>query len=107
MADEGLTALLDIGYYNGWMDFFKNLADYLDKNNDVLAEFPEDMEVEVNGTIMPFGKVYSDLYPRIVWSWLVLKYGDYGTSPRYGWILKENIKLIANQISEYIKEMTE
>ena len=36
--------------------------------------------------------MFVDEFGGIFWSWLVLRYGDYGTSPRYGWIYKEDAK---------------
>ena len=38
------------------------------------------------------GRAKVDEFGGIFWSWLVLRYGDYGTSPRYGWIYKEDAK---------------
>lgn len=37
------------------------------------------------------------------WEWLVLMYGDYGTSPRMGWIIPENVKPLKDFFAKTIK----
>ena len=45
----------------------------------------------------------ADEFGGIFWSWLVLQYGEFGTSPRYGWIYYTE----ALQIYEIIKKFLE
>ena len=45
------------------------------------------------------GRDKVDEFGGIFWAWLVLQYGDYGTSPRFGWIYKETAKKLYNIMS--------
>ena len=93
-----LESLLWVGYYNGWLPFMKNLFRYLKtytlQNVFDNIPYPEDLMGE---------KEYScDLFPRVFWSTLVMEYGEYGTSPRYGWITERNAF-----IDEYLRFLRE
>lgn len=71
-----LSALKDISDYNGHEEEIKELLDYIQKSNE-----------EYSISIPEFLKHNNcDYFVNIIWQILVLLYGDYGTSPRYGWI---------------------
>lgn len=81
--EELINAIATIGFYNGYSDVLKNISDYIkyyDREEYYSFAYPKDIL-----------KAYNiDEFPNIVWALMVLMFGDYGTSPRYGWIEIEN-----------------
>jgi hypothetical protein len=76
--NENFEGLLNIGWYNGQIEELIKL--YLYMIHELRAEetsimFPEFLK-----------DVDCNQYMRTVWSYLVYNTGDYGTSPRFGWI---------------------
>lgn len=71
-----LSALKDICWYNGHEEEIEELIDYVQKSHEkysiLMPEFLKNNDC--------------DYFVNIIWQMLVLLYGDYGTSPRYGWI---------------------
>lgn len=95
MEDVTLEALGTIVWYNGWYDTLQEIKLYIQ------TELKKNMnEPSYYGIAKPkfLRNIDSDLFPCIVWSILVLQCGEYGTSPRTGWIEKgraeEAIKII-------------
>lgn len=68
-------------YYNGYEDFTLELIDYI-----------SDVKNEMNSIIRP--DFINDPIQELVWMVLVIKFGDYGTSPRSGWINLANRDLV-------------
>ena len=97
-AEEGLGALLQVGYYNGHEDLHKKLYNYIDAHKQHEQEYP----------VIPYpNHIFADNgtcdeYPRILWSCMVVEYGDFGTSPRFGWIDIENAGEILAFIHHYL-----
>lgn len=94
--EETLQALLDVGYYNGCEDDIKQITSYIKdcvKNSEDTTQilFPDFLR-----------KYDCNDYIRVFWSVLVLLYGDYGTSPRFGWLNIEKENHIAEEIEEYL-----
>ena len=76
--NETDKALYCIAWYNGYAKELKRIHKYLakcEKENRANAPIP--------GHFLQFD---CDHLIRVFWSVLVLKYGNYGTSPRTGWI---------------------
>ena len=72
-----LEALLWVLLYNGYDDKIMRIYNYLKENADKSqVSYPDWLSDDV------------DAPDRILWSVLVMLDGDYGTSPRYGWIDK-------------------
>lgn len=77
-----MEALGEIASYNGWRDVLYATKNYIQTKVKEPhgtywgIEFPSDILRKYN----------PDMYPRIIWSIMVMMYGDYGTSPRFGWI---------------------
>lgn len=92
--DNTLKTLGTIVWYNDLYDTLQKIKTYIQQ------------EVEVNKNKQYYNirkpdflmKLDCDLFPCIVWSILVLQCGNYGTSPRTGWIeikrVKDAIKII-------------
>jgi len=100
-----LEALLDLGYYyNGFEDHIKKMIDYIktDEYSDLLIRCPKYLVDDWDDY---------DSYMRVVWSTLVMWVGEYGTSPRFGWLLKKKshpcdltIHDIMPDIDEWLKD---
>ena len=79
--EELIDAMACIVCYNSYEDVLKDISDYIKYyNKDKFASFPK--------KILKTYKV--DEFPNIVWALMVIMFGDYGTSPRFGWIDIEN-----------------
>lgn len=72
------TSLLWVLWYNGYKEQIKAIYEYI-KSQDVSAPYPHDLGILSEDCNKP---------DRILWSTLVVEFGDYGTSPRFGWIDK-------------------
>ena len=82
-------------FYNGYEDFTLELIDYISdvKNN------------KMNSIVRP--NFIDDPTQELIWMVLVIKFGDYGTSPRSGWINSANKDLvIAILQTNYQKHMS-
>ena len=93
----------------------KNIIDVLDSIvwyngiGDILLKLKEDI---INSEGETYSKLKDDLKYKhdefsnnqfeIFWMMLVLMYGDYGTSPRSGWLNMEN----KNEIISFIDQIT-
>lgn len=78
-----IDAMADIVWYNGYEDVLNKMSNYIkyyDREEHYSFVYPEEILKDYN----------EDEFPRIVWSLMVLMFGNYGTSPRYGWIEIEN-----------------
>lgn len=92
-----LDSLLDVLWYIGYGDRIKAIYYYIrDCKDEYHIPFP-DHEKSV---------LSEDCYrpDRILWSVLVMEYGDYGTSPRYGWIEIEYKEMILEIFKKWIDE---
>lgn len=91
--DKGLEALLDVLYYNGYIEDIAEIVQYIYTNEDPdHISFPHYLE-----------EYYDSDPARILWSVLVVMFGDYGTSPRYGWIETENKKKCLNELKSWLE----
>ena len=80
---ELIDAMACIVFYNGYEDVLKDISDYIKyyKRDEFYSfAYPKKILKEY--------KV--DEFPNIVWALMVIMFGDYGTSPRFGWINIEN-----------------
>ena len=96
MENKKITAesFYDLAHYNGHEEVFKEIYEYLKKHksDEYSIPFPEFLN----------NYQCNDL-PRVFWSILVIEYGDYGSSPRYGWIEVENVEKIIEEIESFYK----
>lgn len=75
---SGIVSLLWVLWYNGHKQQIKDIYEYI-KQAEVTANYPHDLGILSDDADSP---------DRILWSTLVMEFGDYGTSPRCGWINK-------------------
>lgn len=75
---SGINSLLWVLAYNGYEQQIKDIYEYL-KHETVTASYPHDLGILSDDPDSP---------DRILWSTLVMEFGDYGTSPRFGWVKK-------------------
>ena len=87
--EENLIAVLDcIVWYN---DLYKPLL-------EIKKMILKNSEFEYNHLLRPEGEDFKDDQFEIFWMMLVLQFGDYGTSPRSGWLEMNNKDKIINFI---------
>lgn len=89
MKDRTKEALADVLYYNDAdAEIIDGFIKYIDNASHfeafyikhASASFPND------DTLITREDVIEDRLNAVIWQLLVLMFGDYGTSPRYGWI---------------------
>lgn len=86
---SAIEAFIDISEYNGYEEEVKLILDNLYQANKVgLYAMKPHTDCE---------------FVDIFWAWLVLRYGEYGTSPNSGWIEDENTILLYEVISNIMK----
>lgn len=81
--EELIDAMANMVFYNGYEDILKSISNYIkyyDRDEYYSFSYPE--------KILETYKV--DEFPNIIWGLMVLMFGNYGTSPRFGWIDIEN-----------------
>ena len=118
-----LESLLDVLWYNGYMEHIQGIYRYIKSypKYEFNIEFPgcvSEYRHEINIRLSAeqsfnfgFGKNDGflsddpDKPDRILWSVLSEMYGDYGTSPRFGWIYARNRDTILEQFEEWMKDM--
>lgn len=91
-----LEGLGSIAFYNGHDEEIKQVIEYLksyDKSNSTIF-MPEFLRSND-----------CDYFINILWQLSVLLYGDYGTSPRYGWLESENLEKILD-MWEYLYDIS-
>lgn len=74
-----IDILNTIVWYNGMTDILEGWLKFTKNEHGVILPDYQDMEIE------PFYKGQI----QVIWMICVLQFGDYGVSPRYGWIENE------------------
>lgn len=92
MNEDIIEVLNAIVWYNG-------LYEPLLEIKKIILETPK---FEYNHMLRPDGGYFEANQFEIFWMMLVLKFGDYGTSPRYGWLEMEN----KDKIIKFIDDIT-
>lgn len=88
---DWLDGFLTVLWYNGHEDEIKRIFEYVDKYEEFQIPYPDFLSEDC------------DSPERLLWSFLVYMFGDYGTSPRFGWLYKEGTWIEA--IKEWIEEI--
>ena len=101
MKKDILDILDSITWYNGIGESLIKLKEDLIKQNDDGNYFVIDHNLEYKN------KEFADEQFEIFWMMLVLLYGDYGTSPRSGWLEIKNKDKIINFIDKITKTTQE
>lgn len=89
MEDKIIEALADAFWYNGYEEEIQEWREEMRKEreqyNSVQCPFVSE---DFSWWNMSKDDLYGYAQLQILWMLLVLLFGDYGTSPRYGWIEK-------------------
>lgn len=90
-------------WYNGYIDTIKEWIQYGDK---VLKEKGDYVPCPLSGAGYAESTSYAYGQQQMLWMCLVQMYGDYGTSPRFGWITdwdecKRFLEAIVKKHEEY------
>lgn len=86
---DAINSFLSLACYNGYEEDITDIMNELHKMFESTDKFDSAKRPDWK---VKCGRDKVDEFGGIFWSWLVLRYGDYGTSPRYGWIYKEDAK---------------
>lgn len=86
---SAISSFLALAHYNGYEDDIKDILKELKKSFAVNGVY-DCICISRPDWKSKCGKDKIDEFGGIFWSWLISQYGDYGTSPRYGWIYKDN-----------------
>lgn len=86
-----------ITWYNG-------IYESLLKLKEIISVYYEDKFIHV---LRPEEDIFKDEQFEIFWMMLVLQFGDYGTSPRYGWLEMDNKTKIVDFIDKITKTWQE
>lgn len=97
MSEEELIEILNsIVWYNGLYEPLYNLKKDIEYEKKCsYTKYNHKLELK--------HEHFDDRQFEIFWMILVLKYGEYGTSPRSGWLLMENKKEIIKFIDDITK----
>ena len=97
MENKQITveSFVDLADYNGYHDELVKLYNYIktDNEDEYVIGFPDWLS-----------EYDHDHFLRVFWSILVIEYGDYGTSPRFGWLQKENVALFLEKFKNALGE---
>ena len=80
---EFSDSLLTVFSYNGYEYYLDVIRDYINEVKD-----KEKYSIQYPEHIL---KGETDSIANILWSTLVVMFGEYGTSPRFGWIEKKRV----------------
>ena len=92
-VDELIDALDSVTWYNGFAEYIREWTE------------GKHLSIDAGGSISLKWADYSELNEwdraqiQVIWMICVCLFGDYGTSPRTGWIDKENEKHFHNFIT--------
>lgn len=86
---DAIDSFLSLACYNGYEEDVTDIMNELHKMFESTDKFDSARRPDWK---IKCGRDKVNEFGGIFWSWLVLQYGDYGTSPRYGWIYKEDAK---------------
>lgn len=77
-----IKALATVAWYNGWSEKLCEIRDY------IKSEIEKPHEDRFWIIVFPkfLDDINPDLYPRVIWAMMVEMFGNYGSSPRFGWI---------------------
>ena len=97
---QAIHSFLSLACYNGYeediQDILKALKTAFRCDDKYKAISRPDWEKK-------YGDYKIDEFGGIFWSWLVIQYGDYGTSPRFGWLYPREAREIADFIEETLQ----
>ena len=87
MDDKLTSAIASIVQYNGLEGSLKDIRSELDRQRE---DYLTLKDIELNRDLMMYTSSRLELYniaqAHFIYMLLVLLYGNYGTSPRFGWI---------------------
>lgn len=94
---DSIDKFLSLACYNSWEEDIQDILSALQPALNMTDTYDS---VKRPDWKRKCGRDKVEEFGGIFWSWLVLQYGDYGTSPRYGWIYAENARRIYNIIQK-------
>lgn len=97
---NAINNFLSLACYNGWEDDVKDIMrslkqSYKLENKLGSVQRPDWKKKCGRDKIEEFGGIF--------WSWLVIGSGEYGTSPRFGWIYRDNAQVLYDIMDNLLK----
>jgi len=104
-----IDGILTICFYNGYEEFIIDLIEFLENKDLHEEESIVLFEDFANGKYKwnYDNPTYENSAIHVIQMLLVNEYGEYGTSPRFGWLIKENYQRLLNDLKHEIEEMWE
>ena len=93
MDNELLEAIQYVCFYNGHAEKLYELIEYIENNNENCINFPEHILTDD-----------ADTFINVIWQFMVVMYGDYGSSPRWAWICLENKNKAINFLKKVVDD---
>ena len=93
---HAIETFLSVGWYNGNEEDIYDIINAIVDSKEGLILRPEEWYSKTNNGV--------DEFCGIFWSCLVMIFGDYGTSPRYGWLIKSKCDELSLVISTFLKD---
>lgn len=95
---DAISSFLSLAWHNGYGQAVRDIMQVLN------TSYSFDVDDEYKAISRPEQWGYEiDNFGAIFWSWLVLQYGDYGSSPRFGWLYPENSRRLYTIMSELLE----
>lgn len=89
-----------VAWYNGYDDEFDKVLNYLKEQQKIIDE----NEAYLSEIVRPDFITTDNSMMELYWMLLVQDFGDYGTSPRSGWIYRDELDDCINHITEMINK---
>lgn len=94
---QAIQNFMWVAHYNGYLEDVNDIYEKLKSPNEHgQVKWPEKWKEKAGYGVDEFGGIF--------WSWLVLTFGDYGTSPRFGWIEPENVQYLIEVFEDFKKD---
>ena len=99
-AEMIIDALDSVTWYNGLAEVVLTWKDLKPEHGSVSC--PDNYGDKISG-LLSVGEKEDLAQLQVMWMICVMLFGDYGTSPRYGWIEEKNLK----EFHAFIDSITE
>lgn len=104
MMMRGMIGMINMYEILDSITWYNGIYEPLLKLKEIIDIYDEDKFIHV---LRPKEDIFKDEQFEIFWMMLILQFGDYGTSPRYGWLEMNNKTKIIDFIDKITKTRQE